>query len=55
MASNSNKEVFEPILALYKWTRMAYFDHLVFGLIWVSPDVMIGYVVLRSKMKVHEV
>ena len=34
---------------------MAYFDRLIFGLLWVSPDVMIGCVVLRSEMKVHAV
>ena len=34
---------------------MAYFDHLVFGLPWVSPYVMIGYAVSRYKMKFHEV
>ena len=34
---------------------MAYFYHLVFGQLWVTPDVMILYVVLRSKMKAREV
>ena len=40
---------------LDKWHMMAYFYHLVFGQLWVTPDVMILYVVLRSKMKAREV
>ena len=34
---------------------MEYFDCLVFGVLWISPDLMIRNVVLRAKMKVREV
>ena len=34
---------------------MVYFHRLIFGLIWVSPYMMICYLVLISKIKVHEV
>ena len=33
---------------------MAYVDRLVLSLLWVSQSVIIGYVILRSYLKVHE-
>ena len=34
---------------------MAYVDHLIFGLLQISPDAMIGYLNLGSHFKVNEV
>ena len=34
---------------------MAYFDPYVFGLLCMYPDVMIRNIILRSKMKFHEI
>ena len=34
---------------------MAYFDHLIFVILWISPDVIIINVVLRANMKFPDV